>query len=47
MEQQHFFGIICKFATAEWLRLCIELPVGTAMIFISEKLKDDRIKLIN
>ena len=28
-------------AVAKWLRLYLELPVGTAMIFISEKLKDD------
>ena len=26
---------------AKWLRLHIELPFGTAMIFTSEKLKDD------
>ena len=28
-------------AVTKWLRLYIELPVGTAMIFISEKLKDN------
>ena len=28
-------------AVAKWLRLHIELPVGTAMIFILEKPKDD------
>ena len=26
---------------AKWLMLYIELPVGTTMIFTSEKLKDD------
>ena len=28
-------------AVVKWLRFYIELPVGTAMIFISEKLLDD------
>ena len=28
-------------AVAKWLRFYVELPVETAMIFISEKLKDD------
>ena len=26
---------------AKWLRFYVELPVETAMVFISEKLKDD------
>ena len=26
---------------AKWLRFYVELPVETAMIFMSEKLKDD------
>ena len=33
--------IICHLAVAKWLRLYIKLPVGTAMIFISEKQKED------
>ena len=36
-----FFLTKIDLAVAKWLRLYINLPVGTAMIFISEKQKDD------
>ena len=36
-----FFLTKIDLAVAKWLRLYIKLPVGTAMIFISEKQKED------